>query len=127
MASEAFARQLVSGVATTPIVGGDLAGEGNHNFSDDATCGFTSSTDRQDAGDPLLGPLGDNGGPTPTLLPLTGSPLINAIPLADCQADGAAGITTDQRGLPRPAETGCEIGSVELQPPPIVLEPTFTG
>jgi len=37
MTSEAFARQLISGVATTPIVGGDLAGEGNHNFSDDAT------------------------------------------------------------------------------------------
>ena len=40
-----------------------------YNFSDDALCGFTNPTDRANAGDPQLGPLTDNGGPTRTLLP----------------------------------------------------------
>ncbi|MGH8984891.1 MAG: choice-of-anchor Q domain-containing protein [Acidimicrobiia bacterium] len=86
------------------------------NFSDDATCGFTAGTDRQDAGDPGLGALADNGGPTPTQLPQTGSPLIDAIPATSCQADGASGITTDQRGVTRPQVGGCDIGAVEVEP-----------
>ena len=32
------------------------------NFSDDATCGFTAATDKQNGGDPKLGPLANNGG-----------------------------------------------------------------
>ena len=63
---------------------------------------------------PLLGPLQDNGGPTQTLAPADGSPVIDA---------GAAfGLTTDQRGLSRPfdfsaianAADGSDIGAVEL-------------
>jgi hypothetical protein len=63
--------------------------------------------------DPLLGALADNGGPTRTLAPATGSPVIDA---------GAAfGLTTDQRGLPRPSDVldvanvgdGSDIGAVE--------------
>jgi Putative pectate lyase-like adhesive domain len=96
------------------------------NFSDDASCGFTAATDKQSAGDPGLGALADNGGPTLTRLPQTGSPLIDAIPSASCQADGASGITTDQRGVSRPQGGGCDIGAVEVAgvtPPP----PTTTG
>jgi hypothetical protein len=52
-----------------------------------------------------LGPLQDNGGPTPTRLPLAGSPAIDA---GDCTE------TTDQRELARPA-TSCDLGAVELQ------------
>lgn len=90
------------------------------NFSDDNSCGFTAATDRQNAGSPGLGALANNGGPTQTRLPQAGSPLIDAIPNASCQADGASGITTDQRGLARPEITGglCDIGAVEVQPPP---------
>ncbi len=46
---------------------------------------------------PSLGPIGSYGGPTPTMLPLPGS-------IAICAGSPAllpAGITTDQRGLPR--------------------------
>ncbi len=89
-----------------------------YNFSNDSTCGLTGTGDTQNGGSPGLGSLADNGGNSRTFLPQTGSPLINAIPLSSCQADGASGVTTDQRGLPRPASTGCEIGSVELQPTP---------
>jgi hypothetical protein len=31
------------------------------------------------------------------------------------QADGAA-VTTDQRGEPRPAGSGCDVGAFEVQP-----------
>jgi Chlamydia polymorphic membrane protein (Chlamydia_PMP) repeat len=55
--------------------------------------------------DPLLGDLSDNGGPTPTLPLLIGSPAIDAG--QDCP-------DTDQRGLPR-ADT-CDLGAFEVQP-----------
>jgi hypothetical protein len=65
--------------------------------------------------DPLLGPLADNGGPTPTYRPLPGSPAIDAIPFywwQVCDED----LAVDQRGLPRPVGGACDIGAVELQP-----------
>jgi hypothetical protein len=117
----------------------------SYNFSDDASCGFTGTGDQENAGDPELGDLTDNGGPTPTRLPLglptdpasERSPLLDAIPVSACENDGASGITTDQRSLPRPAPEfeGCDIGAVEVQPPPppppivpaVVVQPTFTG
>ena len=57
--------------------------------------------------DPLLGPLQDNGGATPTHLPGAGSPAIDA--LADCNASPG----TDQRSIARPQGFGCDIGAVE--------------
>jgi hypothetical protein len=117
------------------------------DYSDDAdsssSCMLADPTDRIGASNnPLLGALAANGGPTQTLLPQTGSPLIDGIPTANCQDDGASGITVDQRGQPRPSMNGCDIGSVEVQavsppappspppspsPPPVVIQPAFTG
>jgi len=51
-------------------------------------------------GDPGLAALASNGGPTETREPLSGSPLVDAIPTGSCQNDGAAGITTDQGSYP---------------------------
>jgi hypothetical protein len=52
------------------------------------------------------------------MVPKLTSPLVNAIPNASCQADGATGVTTDQRGFPRPdsANPNCDIGAVEVEP-----------
>ncbi|HEX4608297.1 MAG TPA: VCBS repeat-containing protein, partial [Urbifossiella sp.] len=81
------------------------------------------------AADPKLGPLADNGGPTKTLAPLDGSPAIDA-------GANAAGLMTDQRGLPRPSGKAADIGSVELQvsvlggtltPAPLVASGTADG
>jgi hypothetical protein len=111
-----------------------------YNWSDDNTCGLTDATDKQNAGDPGLNALGDWGGPTHTMLPLTPlnggsvSPLIDAIPIASCQAGSAAGVGTDQRGVTRPQLLGCDIGAVEVQlsefailPAEVTLQPKFTG
>lgn len=60
---------------------------------------------------PSLGPLGDNGGPTPTMLPAPGSAAVDLLPASACPA-------VDQRGLPRPRFAGCDAGAAELQPAP---------
>jgi hypothetical protein len=109
--------------AGAPLTGVVSAG---YNLVDDTSCGLTTATDKQGATfDPLVGPLANNGGATQTLLPGTGSPLIDAIPVAACQTGPAAGVTTDQRGIARPQGAGCEIGAVEIMV--IVAPPRFTG
>ena len=71
-----------------------------------------------------LGPLADNGGPTPTIALLPGSPAIDAgNPATPSSAVGSypACPATDQRGLPRGGAAGrCDIGAFEVQPPPPV-------
>ena len=69
--------------------------------SDDPPCAAGGTT----FADPLLGALGDNGGPTRTMLPAAGSP--------------AAGIgkgcpPIDQRGKARKSPDGCTAGAVEM-------------
>ena len=107
----------------------------SHGFNDEddigASCGFATATDDLAPGtSPLLGALANNGGPTQTMLPQDGpSPLIDGVPAASCQADGAAGVTTDQRGLARPdaASPKCDIGAVEVQLAAPTLTVAFTG
>lgn len=55
------------------------------------------------AADPLLGELADNGGPTKTILPGSGSPALGL---------GMNCPPTDQRGNSRPS-SGCALGAVE--------------
>ena len=62
---------------------------------------------------PLLGPLQSNGGPTPTMALLAGSPALNtgddtllAVPF---------NLPTDQRGLPRKSGAHIDIGAFERQ------------
>ena len=69
--------------------------------------------------DPNLGTLASNGGVTFTHLPLVGSPVINAVPLVDCNTAVGSPLLVDQRGVARPQPVGgsCDIGSVEVEPP----------
>jgi hypothetical protein len=66
------------------------------------------------SGDPMLGPLADNGGATLTHALLSGSPAIDAVPVVSCT------LPTDQRGGLRPIvhtspDTPCDIGAFEVQ------------
>jgi hypothetical protein len=113
------------------------------NLEDDASasCGFSAGKGDLASGTAAdLASLADNGGPGPTRLPVAGSALIDAIPGASCQVDGASGITTDERGVGRPQGSGCDVGAVEVEvaapvpvtpsapvTPALVVQPTFTG
>jgi MYXO-CTERM domain-containing protein len=90
---------------------------GGHNFlGRNAGCtGYAAGTgDQVGAGsalDPLLSPLGDHGGATPTHAPFTDSPLVDR----GNPASGAARAceTTDQVGTTRPVGSRCDIGAYE--------------
>jgi hypothetical protein len=72
------------------------------------------------AGNPLLGPLADNGGSTLTLKPNNGSPAINA-------ADDGHCAVIDQRGVPRAQGLRCDIGAVEVEAPACHVKADATG
>jgi hypothetical protein len=76
-----------------------------YNIVEDGSC---ISDPTSMSGDPGLGPLADNGGPTLTHALLTGSIAFDA---GDC-AGGT--ITTDQRGVSRPQGEACDIGAFEV-------------
>jgi hypothetical protein len=82
--------------------------DGGHNLSSDGSCRFTAPGSLNNT-DPLLGPLGDYGGPTPTVPLLVGSPALDAANAAYCPP-------TDQRGVVRPYGTACDIGAFEWMP-----------
>jgi CSLREA domain-containing protein len=92
--------------------GGPSIFSAGHNLSGDGTCPFGAPGDLNNT-DPLLGPLADNGGPTPTHALLAGSPAIDA-GSPDCPPP-----TTDQRGVARPQGTACDIGAFEAEAAPV--------
>jgi CSLREA domain-containing protein len=75
----------------------------------DSTCGI-QLTQNVTSGDPgLASTLANNGGSTQTLLPVSGSGVINAT-LAAAPCNGI-----DQRSIARPQGSACDIGAVEVQ------------
>jgi uncharacterized repeat protein (TIGR01451 family) len=95
-----------------------------HNLIGNAagSSGFTAPGDQVGTTaqpiDPMLGPAGNHGGPTPTMVPQLGSPAIDA-------GDGTNAPARDQRGAPRIADGDqnvdsdgpvIDIGAVEFQP-----------
>lgn len=100
-----------------PDVRGAVSGSGNFIGIGDANLtGITTATNGNQIGtiagplDPKLGPLQYNGGVTPTRLPLLGSPLLGT----GVNAVVPAGVTTDQRGLPRIHGANVDIGATEF-------------
>lgn len=85
---------------------GYILGVGIANWVGDGSC-----TGEVVKGDPKLGPLEDNGGPTPTHNPRGGSGLAQAGNITVCTNAPILGL--DQRGEARGTET-CSIGSVEF-------------
>lgn len=111
-------RFLHSAVGTPgiPTCGGDataVVAEGGNFFTDHSCPTSVTGSDILDGGDPELGALGDNGGATPTMVPMPGSPLRDRVSVADERCSGV-----DQRGIPRPQGLGCDIGAVEAEVDP---------
>jgi hypothetical protein len=109
---------LGSGDVGPPDIRGTLTAGSSGNFIGIGTVelvGIVNGIDGNQIGttavpiDPLLGPLQDNGGPTFTLLPRANSPLLNV----GVNSVVPAGLTIDQRGLPRITDGTVDIGAVE--------------
>lgn len=83
-----------------------------HNIEDGSSCGLTATGDRANV-NPMLAPLADNGGPTPTMALRPGSPAIDAADSAECPND-------DQRGQMGRADGNidgvfaCDVGAYEV-------------
>ncbi len=103
-------RTIGSGSSSIRSDGFNLVGAGN------AVAAFTSIGDQTNVTDPMLGLLADNGGPTPTHFPQTGS---LAVDRGDPDAvAGASGVPLfDQRGagFDRVSGSRIDIGAVEVQ------------
>ena len=67
------------------------------------------------SGDALLGPLQDNGGPTPTMALLPTSPAIDAGVNSFAVDINDNPLTTDQRGFPRISGAVVDLGAYEVQ------------
>ncbi len=100
------------------IIAGNTA-----DFGPDVYGTITTSSFSLIGGNPLLAPLADNGGPTPTMALLAGSPAIN-----EGDPAYAGPLTTDQRGTGFPRVRGgrLDIGAYELSALTVSIAPTFS-
>ncbi len=107
--------------------------DGGHNLAGTGDTSCFPAGNGNVFGNPQLGSLGANGGPTETMLPSTTSPALDQIPsptatgVSDAVDASAISICTgadDQRGDPRPSGARCDIGSVEVaQTAPVISGP----
>jgi hypothetical protein len=106
---------------STPVEG--------HNLESDAgaQCGFKHANGDLVGVNPQLGSLAANGGPTQTLAPAVGSPVLGAGGLCVDPSSSPPNqrLKVDQRGLPRPST--CDIGAFQHQPPIATVAPKITG
>jgi len=128
---------LINTIVANSTLGGDIVNVGGttnaqNSLIGDGLIGINGTSSNNLTGNPLLGPLANNGGPTPTMALLSGSPAID-------QGSTVTGITTDQRGIIRPYDNpsianasggnGSDIGAFELQCiyNPVVTNSNDTG
>ena len=125
MAAYLLNNSIVGGAdtAATDLAGGGAVSGGGTNNVVRSWWGVTGLTNTITA-DPQLGPLADNGGPTPTMALTPASPAFDA---GDPAA--AAGLGTDQRGgrFARTQFARPDVGAFEAARPPAVLSVARAG
>jgi parallel beta-helix repeat protein len=100
--------------------GGNLIGQ-DTGANGTGCAGFSNAVNGDQVGtagapiDPVLGPLANNGGLTPTRALLSGSPAIGTGNATDCQTAPISNL--DQRGLSRrtPTRATCDIGAYDTE------------
>ena len=106
----------IDGTMRPVSTGGNVESPGN-------TCDLLDPSDQVNVPDLMLDALADNGGPTPTIALLAGSPAIDTGILGSCPA-------ADQRGVARPVDgdgdqvADCDAGAYEA--PELVIAPLPT-
>ncbi len=110
-----IAQNTATQPGSPPDCGGSALTSGGYNLiGNDTGCTLTGvSTGMIVDVDPLLGPLQDNGGETETHGLLYDSPARNTGNLGGCTNQSGGGLSTDQRGFPRPVGAACDMGAFE--------------
>jgi subtilisin-like proprotein convertase family protein len=108
--SLALANSIVVDRSGGPNCSGTITSQG-YNLETKNSCNFSQPGDQANKNNPGVGPLRNNGGPTPTHALSFSSPATNngTTDPAKCQAK-------DQRGIirPQPDDGRCDIGAYEL-------------
>jgi hypothetical protein len=105
---------IVSGSTPSDIGGTVFSGGYNNLIGTGGSGTLSAALNLLNVANPLIGTLGNNGGPTQTIMLLPTSPAIDGG--SDKIATLNKRITTDERGLPRVSGAHIDIGAVEFQP-----------
>ena len=102
----------------TPDCSGPISSAGYNLIGNNSGCTFTSATGdlvgtNANPINPRLTPLQNDAGPNLTHALISGSPAIDAGNPAVPGSGGNACLSTDQRGIARPAGSRCDIGAYE--------------
>ncbi len=92
---------------------GTLGSQGHNLLQSTSGCTMAVQTGDLTGVAPDLAAITDNGGPTETLEPNSGSPLVNAGDPSTPGSGGTACELVDQRHYGRPSGAACDIGAVE--------------
>jgi hypothetical protein len=109
---------LANSALAAAVSGGNGYGtitDAGYNISSDNSVNLTGTGSSKNT-DPKLGVLRNNGGPTQTMMPQVGSPIIDRITNGICLA-------IDQRGISRPVGPACDAGAVETSGLAIQTQP----
>ncbi len=111
IANSGGSMQVVNTIAANTPAGGNCAGvftDNGHNLQWNPSAGCAGFV----PGDPRLGPLASNGGPTQTMAVQPGSAAVDAGNDAVCATAPVNNL--DQRGVIRPQGAHCDIGAFEF-------------
>jgi len=111
-----FQASIVAGNGGNDCEGDNITTKDHNLIGDLSNCNFTLSTNDL-VGDPLLGPLQDNGGFTPThaIIDLL-SPAVDTAGTVFDQPTPCIMGSLDQRDVARPVGPACDIGAFEFVP-----------